>query len=65
MNLITIVEGLLKSSGYATMTWQQLVMLVISFILMYLAIVKQFEPLLLLPISFGIFMSNLPHSVTF
>ena len=65
MNLITIVEGLLKSSGYATMTWQQLVMLVISFILMYLAIVKQFEPLLLLPISFGIFMSNLPHSGTF
>ena len=62
MNLITIVEGLLKSSGYATMTWQQLVMLVLSFILMYLAIVKQFEPLLLLPISFGIFMSNLPHS---
>ena len=65
MNLITIVEGLLKSSGYATMTWQQLVMLVLSFILMYLAIVKQFEPLLLLPISFGIFMSNLPHSGTF
>ena len=51
MNLIAIVEGLLKSSGYATMTWQQLVMLVLSFILMYLAIVKQFEPLLLLPIS--------------
>ena len=65
MNLIAIVEGLLKSSGYATMTWQQLVMLVLSFILMYLAIVKQFEPLLLLPISFGIFMSNLPHSGTF
>ena len=65
MNLITIVEGLLKSSGYATMTWQQLVMLVLSFILMYLAIVKQFEPLLLLPISFGIFMSNLPRSGTF
>ena len=51
--------------GIRAVTWQQLVMLVLSFILMYLAIVKQFEPLLLLPISFGIFMSNLPHSGTF
>lgn len=35
-------------------------MLCISFVLMYLAIVKQFEPLLLIPISFGMFLANLP-----
>ena len=40
-------------------------MLLISFVLLYLAIVKQFEPLLLLPIAYGIFMSNLPNSGTF
>ncbi len=65
MNLFTIVEGLLQNSGYATISWQQGVMLLISFVLLYLAVVKQFEPLLLLPIAFGIFMSNLPHSGTF
>jgi len=40
-------------------------MILISFVLLYLAIVKKFEPLLLLPIAFGIFMSNLPESGTF
>ena len=37
-----------------------LVMLVISFVLLYLAIVKKFEPLLLLPIAFGMLLTNLP-----
>ena len=40
--------------------WKVLVMLVISFVLMYLAIVKNFEPLLLLPIAFGMLLTNLP-----
>ncbi len=40
--------------------WKTLVMLVISFVLIYLAIVKQFEPLLLLPIAFGMLLANLP-----
>lgn len=39
---------------------RQLIMIVIAFILMYLAIKKQFEPLLLLPISFGMLLTNLP-----
>ncbi|HJB97692.1 MAG TPA: sodium ion-translocating decarboxylase subunit beta [Candidatus Acutalibacter pullicola] len=47
-----------------------LVMLVVSCVLLYLAIVKQFEPLLLLPISFGMLLTNLPgaemyHEVLF
>ena len=40
--------------------WRTLVMLLISFVLMYLAIVKKFEPLLLVPISFGMLVTNLP-----
>ncbi len=41
-------------------SWQNLVMVAISFVLVYLAIVKKFEPLLLLPIAFGMFIVNIP-----
>jgi len=51
---------LLQSTGFAAITWQELVMIGISGILMYLAIVRKFEPLLLLPISFGMLLTNLP-----
>ena len=40
--------------------WKMLVMIVIALVLMYLAIVKKFEPLLLLPIAFGMLLTNLP-----
>ena len=60
MNLFSVVESLLAQSGFAALTWQQAVMIVVSFVLMYMAIVKKFEPLLLLPISFGMFLTNLP-----
>ncbi len=56
----SIFEGLWQSSGLSTFAWQNYVMLLISFVLMYLAIVKKFEPLLLLPIAFGMFLINLP-----
>ena len=65
MNFFEILGRILGNSGYANISWQQAVMLIISFVLLYLAIVKQFEPLLLLPIAYGIFMSNLPNSGTF
>lgn len=55
----------LQSTGFATMTWQQAVMLLISCILIYLAIVKQYEPLLLLPIAFGMLLANLPGANLF
>ena len=42
------------------MGWQYLVMYAISFVLIYLAIVKKFEPLLLLPIAVGMLLANLP-----
>ena len=40
--------------------WQAILMILISFLLMYLAIVKKFEPLLLVPIAFGMLVTNLP-----
>lgn len=60
MNFFSILGRLLSGSGFAAMTWQNGVMLIISFVLIYLAIGKKFEPLLLLPIAFGIFLANLP-----
>ena len=57
------LAGIVEESGiYALLTgdWKNAVMLLISFVLLYLAIVKQFEPLLLLPIAFGMLMTNLP-----
>ena len=47
-------------SGFGAGGWQNLVMLAISCVLLYLAIVKQFEPLLLCGIAFGCLLSNLP-----
>lgn len=52
----------LGSMGFASITWQQAVMIVISCVLLYLAIVKKYEPLLLLPIAFGMLLVNLPGS---
>ena len=45
--------------------WRNLVMLAVACLLMYLAIVKQFEPLLLLPIAFGMLLTNFPGANMF
>lgn len=58
-----IVETLINfwnSTGLSGGLWQNYVMIAISFVLFYLAIVKKFEPLLLLPIAFGMFIINVP-----
>ena len=55
-----VLIELWQATGLANMSWQQLVMLVVGGLLLYLAIVKQFEPLLLLPIGFGAILSNIP-----
>nr|WP_218975523.1 sodium ion-translocating decarboxylase subunit beta [Peptoniphilus catoniae] len=54
------LSGILGESGFAGLTWQNCVMFLVSFVLLYLAIKKEFEPLLLLPIAFGMMLSNLP-----
>ena len=60
MNFFNVIAELLEASGFAALTWQNAAMILVSFVLFYLAIVKKFEPLLLLPISFGMFLVNLP-----
>ncbi len=64
-NLLALDVGrtfsdLWSSMGLSQGTWQNYVMLAISFVLMFLAIVKRFEPMLLLPIAFGMFLINIP-----
>lgn len=48
--------------GLLTITWQQVVMVLVGALLMYLAIAKEYEPTLLLPIGFGCILGNLPVS---
>jgi len=57
---IDAIKTILADSGFAALTWQQCIMIIVSFVLIYLAIVKKFEPLLLLPIAFGMLLANLP-----
>lgn len=54
------IQDLWASSGFAVLQWQNVVMILISFVFMYLAIKHKFEPLLLLPIAFGMLLTNLP-----
>jgi sodium ion-translocating decarboxylase beta subunit len=48
--------------GFSGFTWQHAVMILIGFLLIYLAIKKEYEPMLLLPIGFGAIMTNIPFS---
>lgn len=54
------IKKIWESSGFAALTWQHGVMIAVACVLIYLAIVKKFEPLLLLPIAFGVLLANLP-----
>ena len=67
INIGEVLLNLWNSSGFAALSagfgtggWQNLVMLIIACVLLYLAIVKKFEPLLLCGIAFGCLLSNLP-----
>jgi oxaloacetate decarboxylase beta subunit len=54
------IKTILQDSGFAAITWQQCVMIALACVLLYFAIVRKFEPLLLLPIAFGMLLVNLP-----
>ena len=60
IDFVSGMTAIWESTGLANGDWQQYVMILIAFVLLYLAIVKGFEPLLLLPISFGMLLANLP-----
>ncbi len=58
--LLNVFSNFLSQTGFAIIDIGQVIMLLISFILLYLAIAKGFEPLLLIPIAFGMLLANLP-----
>lgn len=57
---INAIGDFFADSGFVGLTYKHLIMICISLIFMYLAIVKEYEPLLLVPISFGMLLTNLP-----
>ena len=59
MSIITALGDLLRESGFAMLAWQSYVMIAVAFVLFYLAIAKKFEPLLLVPITFGMLLVNI------
>ena len=66
--MLDAIMNFLSQTGFAMFggdNWKCLIMIGIAFVLSYLAIVKQFEPLLLLPIAFGMLLTNLPGAEMF
>ena len=63
MELFTgTLQGIIGTSGFALMDVKSIIMIALSCVLLYLGIVKKFEPLLLVGIAFGMLLTNLPGS---
>ena len=60
MSFIEILSNLIADSGLMALSPEQGIMILVSFALMYMAIAKKYEPMLLLPIAFGMLLANLP-----
>jgi sodium ion-translocating decarboxylase beta subunit len=61
--MFELFESVLGSSGFGQATWQNFVMMGVGILFIVLAIKKGFEPLLLVPIGFGILIGNIPYNV--
>ena len=59
-DILNSLQTLWATSGLANFTWGQVVMIAVCLVILWLGIVKQFEPLLLIPIGFGGLLSNIP-----
>ena len=59
-DILNSFQTLWTTSGLANFTWGQVVMIAVCLVILWLGIVKQFEPLLLIPIGFGGLLSNIP-----
>lgn len=59
MSVFNALAEIFRESGFLSLEWQNWVMIAVSFALLYLAIVKKFEPLLLMPIAFGMLLVNI------
>ncbi len=58
--LLDILKEFWTSTGFVSLTGKHIVMIIVAFVLLYLAIKKNYEPLLLIPIAFGMLLVNLP-----
>ncbi len=56
-----VILRIIETTGFSNMTWPNLIMMMIGGLAIYLAIVKKYEPLLLLPIGFGVIVGNIPY----
>ncbi len=56
-----LLQDFLSATGFALMTWSNALMIAIGMVFIALAVVKDYEPLLLLPIGFGVIVGNIPH----
>jgi sodium ion-translocating decarboxylase beta subunit len=61
VGLWEFIRNVIDETGLAHLQWNQIVMWAVAFFFIYLAVRKKYEPLLLLPIGFGILLVNLPH----
>ncbi len=59
MSVVNAIVEIFQTSGFVSLSWQNWVMIAVSFLLLYFAIVKKYEPLLLLPIAFGMLLVNI------
>ena len=57
-----VIQALLNSSGFWNISVANVFMFVIAGVLIYLAIAKEYEPLLLIPIGFGAILANIPNA---
>ena len=58
--MIDAIKELISTSGLMNMTIQELIVIIMALTLIYLAIDKEYEPYLLIPIGFGMLLANLP-----
>lgn len=60
--IVDILKGIFSGSGFAGLTIGNLIMILLALVLIYFAIAKKYEPMLLLPIAFGVMLANLPFT---
>lgn len=62
MDLSNSLIQFIETTGFANLTWGNVLMIGVACVLLFLAIKKGFEPLLLVPIGFGMLLANIPIS---
>ncbi|MCK4716270.1 MAG: sodium ion-translocating decarboxylase subunit beta, partial [Candidatus Marinimicrobia bacterium] len=56
-----MILQIIETTGFANLQWGNIIMISVGCLAIYLAIVKKYEPLLLLPIGFGVIVGNIPY----